>query len=367
MLYKLDYKSQIPANITPSQAILEDDRELKRFKTSEESENDNELSLYSMMSPKLELIDRLHINGPIEDTLVYSNSNRFNLSNIAHNENSSKPPVKQAYKGLASHDPLSDSTVIFTSGKLNFLKTHLNSKSRISMKLENVDKIFNLKVRNDEAKDIDAIIMTSLNRWTKTFVIENDQFKEISSNLPLKQDGFTFHCDYKYGEYIIQAWKNQILLFPPDMKTELFKFEDFSSLGNEIKQISISQSKSQILLIGAENRLMILNINDIEIIIDHETVTNITSTSDIIKNDHPLIQFSTLMSKNDKQMYFLGSSNGILEIFDSSKRIFISKENVKFQPSLLTNSMYDIDNIRCLTDLTQPVENLSNIHVEGFE
>ena len=74
MLYKLEYKGQIPVDVTPSQAILEDDRELKRFKTSEDDDNDTELSLYSMMSPKLIFIDRLHINGPIEDTLIYSNS-----------------------------------------------------------------------------------------------------------------------------------------------------------------------------------------------------------------------------------------------------------------------------------------------------
>ena len=100
---------------------------------------------------------------------------------------------------------------------------------------------------------------------------------------------------------------------------------------------------------------------------DNDIVANITNASEIIKSEFPLIQFSSSIYENGQQIYFLGSSNGMFEIFDSNKRIFICKENIKLQPSLLTNSEYDVDNLRCFTDLTQPMVNLSRFDIEGFK
>ena len=137
------------------------------------------------------------------------------------------------------------------------MKTHLNSKNQISMELKDVDNIFNIKARSEDAKDIDVLVMTSLNSWTKSYVTENDQFKEIGSDTVIKQDEYSLLCDYKHGEYIIQVLQSQILLLSPDLKSELFKYEFSDLVETKIENICVSPSKSQILLIVATNQLMV--------------------------------------------------------------------------------------------------------------
>jgi hypothetical protein len=79
-------------------------------------------------------------------------------------------------------DDYLDLTIVHTSGYLyqsylHFLKSHLNCKSRYEHQIENVDKIFTLKV-TDKGDKIDLFVLSSGDQWTGVYQMKNNKLEE---------------------------------------------------------------------------------------------------------------------------------------------------------------------------------------------
>lgn len=70
---------------------------------------------------------------------------------------------------------------------MHILKTHLNSKLRYEHEIENVDKIFTLKI-TDMGDKIDLFVLSSGDQWTGVYQMKDNKLEEWTLEMKFTSD-----------------------------------------------------------------------------------------------------------------------------------------------------------------------------------
>lgn len=269
---------------------------------------------------------------------------------------------------------LNQITVVFASGYiynsyLHFMKSHLNCKPMIDHKIENVDKVFCIKAKDSQDILTDMFVFSSEDQWTSINVIEGESFRDKTADFDINAGQFTLLCANIGDKSLVFVSFKNITLIRNDLKTvvaSINEFEEESKEDTEIKLTWLYKEQELLFWLSTHNTLFIYNINDEGVTPNSELKEFFNKNSEVIKKKEPIISISVQSqrqvnenggSSGSRVLFFICSSNGLFEIFDSSKRIFKCKENIKGMPSLVTDwNDKEITGTRWFTDLTVPLK-----------
>jgi hypothetical protein len=263
-------------------------------------------------------------------------------------------------------------TAVFASGYiynsyLHFMKSHLNCKPMIDHKIENVDKVFCIKAKDSEDILKDMFVFSSEDQWTSVNTIENQKFQDKTEEFEIDAGQFTLLCsNIKDGQILFVFHKN-ITLLKNDGKTVVASIDKFEEIEDiEIKMTWLYAEQELLFWLSNHNELFIYSVNEEGVTPNNELNELFNINSEVIKKKEPIISVSVLTHRlvdddgnlsGNRMLFFICSSNGLFEIFDSSKRVFKCRENIKGMPSLVTDcNEKDIIGTRWFTDLTVPLK-----------
>jgi len=258
-------------------------------------------------------------------------------------------------------------TAVFSSGYLynsylHFMKTHLNCKPMIQHKVKNIDRIFciKLKLQEEDANPTDAFLLSSQDGDTSVVTIESDAFVDKTEDLGFIKDEFTVLSYIIEEKSVLQVTTKRIMLFKQDGKTEITKIDGFND-ENSLKQAWLYSKHNLMFCLSKNEKIKIYNVKHDSVSVDEQMTKFFETHSEIVQKSEPVISCSIVDQKHENgkdysTIYFICSSNGLFEIFNSEKRIFKCKENIKCMPSMITDvDESDIIGTRCFTDLTVPL------------
>lgn len=230
---------------------------------------------------------------------------------------------------------------------IHFLKTHLNWKPRYEHEIENVDKIFTLKI-TDMGDKIDLFVLSSGDQWTSVYKMKDNKLEEWALDMRFISDQYTLNCDVIQNKYILQVCIQNICLLSLNGQSELCKIDDFEANWT-IKHTYICSKTGKLFVVDSGNHIYIYMIEDGMIKQNTELKNFLT---DKLTEQSEIISFSSNLSSG-KERYFIAYSNSVFEIYDDKKRMFKSRENIKAMPSIITDaSQKHVDgNNHVFTDL----------------